>query len=463
MKFKSPKVGPADQELNAARVEIQRIRTSIGESEQLFADNFPALDLKTPDTVEEVKLCKVGVENHIYVTDKKKAFVVEQNNKLTEVIGVTAKERDLQKSMHDKSTDVVKSFIPPAMKSVDGLHLRALTIPETELVHTRIYDDVCTLHDIGNFDIILSRTPDGNKKSSQGKSPIDYATMYSFKHAIAELIKKGATSSDAFIYSLRLDLTESAKLLVQITGELVGYKEIFTNLKSDSFISDLDLSNTSLSREGLSCLSKPLITNKSLSVLNISNNNIDSLGVVFLGDMLSVNHNIVNLDISNNNLGYKGILILVEALEKNMGIKLLNISSNNIGIEGGAIVSRLIDSNNQILNLNVASNNLEDMGAAHILAKISKHSRIQEINLAKNNITDSLAEDIEEVLNQIHSLIILDLTGNNLSSTKTFSIEQIMFTTIEHKVQTLLTSDIQNSYDYNLELLAEVLHTNDFE
>jgi hypothetical protein len=461
IKFKAPVVGPSAQELNTTNIEVHQLQSYSYSKTQLFEDNFSALNLKTPDTLADVSFCKSGVEQHINLSDQKAKSLIKQNQNLTQAIDKISKESDWQHSMHLKSASVIKTFKAPDMKMAEDIHIRALNIPPAELVHTRIYEDVCRLHDVTNFDIILRKTPDVNA-SSQGRAPVDYATLHRFDHGITSLIKAGANSADAFIYSLNLGLVESYKLLTFITGKLVGHQEIFSNLQSDKKILALDLADTSLSKDSLLYLSEALTDNSFLALLNLSKNNIDTLGVVPLAKMLGINQHIIELDLSNNKLGYQGIIILVGALEANTGTKNLNISVNNIGIEGGAIVSTLITSS-KILDLNVSSNNIEDMGAAHMLSKINRDSAIRQINLANNGITDALAEDLEEILNdKLSSIITLDLTNNNLSSDKLRSIEQIMFSSAEHKIQDLLTDSNHSGYDHSLELLAEVQELNDF-
>ena len=462
IKFEAPVVGPSAQELNTTNIEVHQLQSYSYSKTQLFEDNFSALNLKTPDTLADVSFCKSGVEQHINLNDQKATSLIKQNQNLTQAIAKISKESDWQHSMHLKSASVIKTFKAPDMKMAEDIHIRALNIPPGELVHTRIYEDVCRLHDVANFDIILRKTPDVNAKSSQGRTPVDYATLHRFDHGITSLIKAGANSADAFIYSLNLGLVEAYKLLTFITGKLVGHQEIFSNLHSDKKILALDLADTSLSKDSLLYLSEALTDNSFLALLNLSKNNIDTLGVVPLAKMLGINQHIIELDLSNNKLGYQGIIILVGALEANTGIRKLNISVNNIGIEGGAIVSTLITSS-KILDLNVSSNNIEDMGAAHILSKINKDSVIRQINLANNGITDALADDFEEILNDsLSSIITLDLTDNNLSGNKLRSIEQIMFSSAKHKIQDLLTDSNHSGYDHSLELLAEVQELNDF-
>jgi hypothetical protein len=454
---------PSGQELHNERVAINQARATINEKTQFFRENFTALNLQIPDTIADIKPCESRIEEHIQATCQRKAESIMESQRLTQVIDTIAKERELQHSMHLKSIDVVKTFKAPAMKPINSVHLRAIAIPSAELVHTKIYEDVCRLHDIKDFDIILKKTPDVNEKSSHGRSPLDYATQYSFKHGIESLIQNEALCSDAFIYVLQNNLFDSAKLLINITANTVGHQEIFHNLVSDKNISELDLSDTSLSRDSLLYLSEPLATNKSLSTLNLSRNNIDQLGVMPISNMLSVNQHILNLDISNNKLAHQGIIILIDGLEKNTGIQILNISNNNIGLEGGVTVSRLLNNNNTILCLNVALNKIEDTGAAYILDSATKKGIIKQLNLASNGITDALAEDIEYILVKFPFLISLDLSGNNFSQNKALKIEELIPSTAEDKSNILLSSHDLNPMNYSLELLAETQIINDFE
>ena len=456
------KVGPSGQEIHNERWAINHVQATINYKTQLFRENFTALNLQIPETITDVKHCESRVDEHIQATDQRNVEIIKESQRLTQVIDTITKERDLQHSIYLKSIEVVKTYKAPAMKAINSVHLRALSIPPTELVHTKVYEDVCKLHAIEDFDIILKKTPDVNEKSSHGRNPLDYATQYSFKHAIESLLKNGALTSDAFIYVLQNHLPEAAKLLTKISGDLIGHKELFLNLASNNTVSILDLSNTDLDKDSLLHLSQPLATNESLSFLNISNNNINTLGVVHISNMLTLNHHIINLDISNNSLGYQGIIALISGLEKNTGIQILNISSNNIGIEGGVTVSRLLNNNNTLISLNVASNQLEDIGAAHILDAASQKGVIQQINLANNGITDALAEDIEDILAIFTSLFVLDLSDNKFSNVKTLAIEQLIFSTTGDKTQSLLDDHNLNGLDFNLELFAEVQDINDF-
>jgi len=454
---------PSGQELHDERVAIHQAHITINEKTQLFRDNFTAFNLQIPETIDDIKPCESRIEEHIQATGQRKAESIAESQRMTQVIDTTAKERDLQHFMHLKSMDVVKTFKAPAMKTINNVHLRAIAIPSTELVHTKIYEDVCRLHDIEDFDIILKKTPNVNEKSSLGRNPLDYAAQYSFKYGIESLIQNEALCSDAFIYVLLLDLPEAVKLLVEITADLIGHKEIFDKLSLDNSVIFLNLPQSGLVPESIVSLSQSLKENHSINLLNISDNIIGDVGSQALGELLFNNEVITKLDISNGQISKEGIKYITTSLEGNKVIKCLNISGNKIGDVGSIAVANLIERNLSLIDLNVSEMLTLDIGAAYIIDRlVHQNQSILHINLANNNITDALAEDILEILPKTHSVVSFNIASNHFNPSNISAITEIISKTTADNIIQLTLGDL--IMDVNtIELLAEVQAINDFE
>lgn len=428
--FELLKVGPSQEEVSAHRGNIHDLQTNLAHKEALFTAHLPDLLLPMPDDKHLAHRCQNGLEFKIEGEKYKQASLTDKKVSVDDRTAKTNTENALQQSMHASAVDTVNTHIDSGVRVVDTLLFQILSIPQVEIIHTRIYDDICKLGNIDKFDLLLSRTPDINGKNAKGRSPIDFATIHSFEHGIRELIKTGSETSGAFVYSLHLDLRDSAKLLTIITGELKGYISIFNNLKTDNKIIQLDLSDCNLSTNAIEQLSSALAENTFLKELNISRNQISIEAAYALSDFLKSNKYIALLDLSHSNLCQEGMLHIAGALQKHKGIKILNIAYNNLEEEGGIRLSSILEHNNSILEIDVSSNNLADIGAAYLIDRMIKNPSILKLSLNNNSITDDLSEDIIECIPQSKRLIAFSLQDNNFSSSAQHKIQQAVTQTL---------------------------------
>lgn len=105
------------------------------------------------------------------------------------------------------------------------------------------------------------------------------------------------------------------------------------NLKTNSLLTSLDLSDNQISDQGVRLLSEGILfnSNNSLQYLYLSQNSITDYGIKYLSDMLEKNTKLTDLWLSNNEITNQGIKQLFDILnEKNQTLKFLSISMNKL-------------------------------------------------------------------------------------------------------------------------------------
>jgi hypothetical protein len=448
-------IGPPQEEINTHQSNINDLQTNLNHKNELFIKHFPDLLLPMPDDKALTLQCQSGVEFKIKGEKYQQESLTDKKANLDNKISKVSAENLLQQSMYENAVTTVSTHIASKVKAADSLYFQILSIPQGEIVHTSIYDKVCKLGEIDKFDLLLNRTPDINDKSSKDRYPIDYATIYSFEYGIRALIKNGSKTDSAFIYSLHLDKPESAKLLTILAGELICYNEIFTRLKLDNQINELNLSNCQLSTEGIKQLSLALQDNSALRELNISKNHVNVESSSYLALFLKSNKNIAVLNLSYNGISEEAVSHIVNALEKHQGIKILNVANNELGEEGGIRLSSILEHNNSILALDASSNNLADTGSAYIIDRMIRNPSVLKVALEGNKITDALAEDIIECIPQNKRLIAFNLRNNNFSSNENQKVQTTVAQTLLDNAFGLAEDSSCLEDSYSMQLLAE--------
>ena len=448
-------LGPSQEEINAHRGNIHDLQTNLTHKNELFTKHLPNLLLPMPNDKELTLQCQSGVEFKIKGEKSQQDSLTDKKTRLDNKISKVNAENLLQQSMYENAVSTIGTHVASKVKATDSLHFQILAIPQGEIVHTRIYDNVCKLGNIDKFDLLLSRTPDINIKNAKGRYPLDYATIHSFEHGIIALIENGSKTDAAFIYSLHLEKPESAKLLTILTGKIIGYGEIFTGLKLDNQIKELDLSNCQLSTEGIKQLSLSLQNNSALRELNISRNHIDVESSSYLALFLKSNKNIAVLNLSYNGISEEAISHIANALEKHKGIKILNVANNELGEEGGIRLSSILEHNNAILALDASSNKLTDTGSAYIIDRMVRNPSVLKVSLENNNITDVLAEDIIECIPQNKRLIAFNIQDNNFSGNEFQRVQTIVTQTLINNTFGLAEDHSFLEDIYSMQLLAE--------
>lgn len=104
-------------------------------------------------------------------------------------------------------------------------------------------------------------------------------------------------------------------------------KQIFTALKQNKEITDIDLQYCSIDNEGAKIIAGTLKYTEIISI-TLSNNNINDEGAKALAEALKDNTTITFIDLTNNYIKDEGAKALAEALQKNTRIQFLQLWEN---------------------------------------------------------------------------------------------------------------------------------------
>lgn len=109
-------------------------------------------------------------------------------------------------------------------------------------------------------------------------------------------------------------------------------KELEDTLKSNSCLQKLDLSNNHFTFEGAKRIFNGIKINQSIEYLNLSNNNLESDEILNRNILISFQFNktLKYLDLSNTRLSNKTFITILKALSNNTSIIEINLSHNNI-------------------------------------------------------------------------------------------------------------------------------------
>mmetsp|Transcript_14252 Transcript_14252/g.12568 ORF Transcript_14252/g.12568 Transcript_14252/m.12568 type:complete len:155 (+) Transcript_14252:349-813(+) len=110
-----------------------------------------------------------------------------------------------------------------------------------------------------------------------------------------------------------------------------SFYKITILLKSNKFITSLNLSKCDLNIDDAENIAKGLIENQGLTSLNLSQNKITTKGAIHIFESLRSEHTkLKSLDVSSNNIESKAIESLVKTIEVNTVLQKLNLHNNMI-------------------------------------------------------------------------------------------------------------------------------------
>eukprot|EP00935_MAST-01C_sp_MAST-1C-sp1_P000186 g186.t1 len=257
----------------------------------------------------------------------------------------------------------------------------------------------------------------------------------------------------------KLDISSNYKPEEGLTLRAQGYsnksaefiKPIAEMLKTNTTVTELNVSSNWLNAEAGRVLSDAISANRALTTLNMSANKLtrgklkanphtsdsywvsqdssyesDMSGVIALADGIKNNGALVKFDISSNCLCEKGTKALAEALKGNQIMSELNISGNQMtrgssGFSGkmsGVIaIADAIPTIGAMTSLNVSNNDLCAEGAKHVAEAIKVHGGMTNLNICHNNIKSQGAKLFAGTLREASatiSLKSLNLSDNEI-------------------------------------------------
>eukprot|EP00941_MAST-03F_sp_MAST-3F-sp1_P005404 g5404.t1 len=149
---------------------------------------------------------------------------------------------------------------------------------------------------------------------------------------------------------------------------------------------------------------------------------LNEMNSASLFDEMRSNKFITQLDLSFNKLKYKGAIALCENLEKNTTLCRLNLAGNMIGVQGGKAVANVIKQHPQLKDLSLFFNALGPVGANFIGSALRKTTVLKSLNLRYNEISAVGAQRLSAGLSRNRSLTELHIADNHIGKTGALAI-----------------------------------------
>ena len=225
-----------------------------------------------------------------------------------------------------------------------------------------------------------------------------------------------------------------------------GVATIINSLKMNTSLQELNLKHNKITDRGIHLISEAIKMTRTLQKIYLCANEISDDGVAAISDSLKLNRSLVELDIGDNNITDKGAKLIFEAIQVNTTVQKLMLDHNKISNDGAAAISDCLKINNSLQELNLAYNNITEKGAKLIFEAIRiKTTMIQKLVLEGNKISDDGVAAISDSLKINRSLQELYLGHSNITNQGTRLIfEAIGVNTV---IQILVLNDNKISDD----------------
>ena len=195
----------------------------------------------------------------------------------------------------------------------------------------------------------------------------------------------------------------------------IGLKAIVPTLKTNTFVTELDLRDNNIEEEGTRLLAKALSDNLFIKHLDISMNNMNNSGFEELLESLTINKSVQHLNMSQTGLKDKHAGMISELIKENCVIKMFFLTGNEFAAAGGVVIGQALTINGIISHLDLSWNHIRYAGATAIGQALKLNSSLITINIAWNGFADNGAEAIAKALLTNNSIQELDLSYNRIS------------------------------------------------
>lgn len=193
---------------------------------------------------------------------------------------------------------------------------------------------------------------------------------------------------------------------------------LFKTLKSNTFITGLDLGYNTIGDEGAELLGQLLQETVCLQWLVLSYNDIGPAGGEAIAKGLQVNETLSKLRLNGNKIKNKGGMALAGALQVNTMLEELDLGETDQEIESIIAMATVLNYNNTLksINLNrpILSTRQEET-TVHMAKMLKVNVRLREIHLGHYDMRDFGAERLKENLFDNLNLTHLDLRSNNIA------------------------------------------------
>ena len=220
--------------------------------------------------------------------------------------------------------------------------------------------------------------------SRTGISDPDFECIASYIHSTTSLVRLDIDGNDISVESIdslckALSANSSMRTLYMsycnlTTSHCVCLGQLLRH-PIHCKIEELDLSNCSMTSDGVGEVVSRLSDNQTLSLLNLSGNPIGSDGAVAVATMLKRNSSLETLWLVRCSIGSSGGVELGVALERNKTLRVLGLSGNAIGEDGARGLCVGLE-NNSLEKLYLSGDeSLGDEGVSLLLKCVEEKNR----------------------------------------------------------------------------------------
>lgn len=199
-------------------------------------------------------------------------------------------------------------------------------------------------------------------------------------------------------------------------------------LDNDCTLQEFDISDTTISPDGVRVFGNTLKNNTSLQKLDISQNTYDANKVNMLSNYLRKNVTLKELNISNSEMEDVGVKKVFKALQANedSSIQKLNMSGNCLSLSAIVVISISLKVNYSIKEMIMMNVKLTDEGMQFISESIRSNCSLCTLDVSRNWISaKGLLKSLDLIKNNA-TLQLLVVTYNNISQSDLTTIYDLI-------------------------------------
>ena len=194
------------------------------------------------------------------------------------------------------------------------------------------------------------------------------------------------------------------------------FEYISSYIHSTTSLESLDIGENDVSVESINSLCKALNANSSIKTLDMGGCHLTTSHCVYLGQLLRhpIHFKIEELDISQCSITSDGVGEVVSGLSDNHTLRLLALSVNPIGSEGAIAVAAMLRKSSSLERLNLDSCNIGSSGGVELGAALERNKALRVLLLSCNAIGNDGVRSLCTGLENNSSLEELCLDGDKL-------------------------------------------------
>ncbi len=241
-------------------------------------------------------------------------------------------------------------------------------------------------------------------------------------------LKAYESACKSFDYCLFLSKTVTEKLMTPEVDFMMsglgdkGCIALSRSIRANPLITSLNLSDNSITLDGVEKLMSVLRMNKSVVELDLSKNRLGNKGVSksksTLGEsiknMLLSNNRLKKLVLKSNNLSDSDIQDICTSLTENSTLSHLDLSYNKMGERSGAFIGQMLMNNSDLKFLSLEWNMIRTIGAIHVFTGLHSNNAVAIVKLGWNGISEGATQKLGQMLQSNIALEELYIPNNHL-------------------------------------------------